>query len=534
MAGMSRISALFTADTSGLASGTKQASASLRGLSADVASMKSSMNSLVGINAAQLFGSIASGVIGAGKAFASLASDSSETIDQLSKMAARLGVSYAEMSGLSLAAELAGVSVGTLAGAMTKADRAFIEAQRGSKSATDAFARIGLSIDDLGKLDSKGRFDAIADALKALPSPAERSAAAIALFGKSGAELLPLFQSGAKGIRESAEWAERLGVALSDSQSAGVEKMNDSWTLVQTSLKGIVGVIVSELAPAITSINEAWVGLFSAEGVSSVANTITGAFWDATEILARGMDAVSFVFTPILELWNSSTNYLRETLGGWFQGIDAWSLATNVFQRVVSLFEGISKAFVSGFNVILSGLGKVGSWLVGALATASEALGFSSNGLREVQKGLDGFAKIRFQSAEEWGDAAGKNIGNAFSTEFQPTELGQRLVSGWKCGFESSIERLRQQKNDIVAAGGGAAKAVGGAAGAAVEVVTGKMVSALDARSKEGNKELLRLIYGNKDNPEEKQLQVQQQMLGTLESIDSGIGGLDGMEAFAL
>jgi hypothetical protein len=59
-------------------------------------------------------------------------------------------------------------------------------------------------------------------------------------------------------------------------------------------------------------------------------------------------------------------------------------------------------------------------------------------------------------------------------------------------------------------------------------------VSALDARSKEGNKELLRLIYGNKDNPEEKQLQVQQQMLGTLESIDSGIGGLDGMEAFAL
>lgn len=519
MAGMSRISAMFTADTSGLSAGTKQAAASLRGMAGDVAALKRSMSTLTGINAAQLFGQITSGVIGAAKAFAGLASDSAGTIDTLSKMAARLGVSYEEMSGLSLAAELAGVSVNTLAGAMTKTDRAFIEAQRGSKTATDAFARIGLSIDQLGNLDAAGRFDAIADAISQLPSPAERSAAAIALFGKSGAELLPLFQQGANGIRESAEWAQRLGVSLSTVQGQNVEKMNDSWTLVQTSLKGIVQVITAELSPAITAINEAWLGLFSADGVASIAGTITTAFWDAAEILARGMDFVSYAFTPVLEAWNAATAWLGEVIGAWTGTIDWWSVAVETFQRAVSLLQGVGSAFIGGFQAIVGSLAKVGSWLVGGIARGVEALGYESKGLRDAQRGLDSFAKARFDSAFKWGDTAGELTANAFSRNFQATELGVKLANGFGGGAEAAVEKLRRGRDELVEGGNRVAEEVKGVGRDVAAAFSTKLASAVDVRSKEGVKEMLRLMYGGGDNVEDQQLAAQQDMVGLLGQV---------------
>ena len=516
MAGMSRISAMFTADTSGLTSGTKQASSALRSLSGDVASLKSSMNALVGINAAQLFGSITSGVIGAAKSFASLASDSSETIDQLSKMAARLGVSYADMSGLALAADLAGVSVETLAGAMTKADRAFIEAQRGSKTATDAFARIGLSLDDLGKLDPRGRFDAIADSISALPTAAERSAAAIALFGKSGAQLLPLFQSGATGIREATEQAQRLGLSLSTVQGTNVEAMNDSWTLVKKSIEGVIQQVVANLAPAITAINRMWTDFVQSTGGVNIGEYISDALVSGGEYLATVADSF---YTQMSGVWE----YASRVSVQWSQ---VWDIANRVgagLQLVANLMKG-------AFGLIILGMTGTVEALVSALREAVSYIpGADTSYLDQQLSELKAFN----QSIAGSITAAGKGVSENWKTIMDGSAKSSGVLLAGP--FSDAARRAREA---MLAARQPDAKAAGEAGAAKVdpvrvEVDTSKLVSALDARTKEGNKEMLRLIYGNKNTVEDQQLATQQEMVGLLEEVVGNTAD-DGMEAFAL
>jgi hypothetical protein len=118
-----------------------------------------------------------------------MASAAAENVDVQSKLSRRLGMTYAELSGLKLAGDLAGVGIETIGAAMTKADVAMQKAAGGSKAANAAFATLGLSVDQLQGMSAADRFSAIAESISALPTSAERAAAAVALFGRSGAQL---------------------------------------------------------------------------------------------------------------------------------------------------------------------------------------------------------------------------------------------------------------------------------------------------------------------------------------------------------
>lgn len=215
MASIGKVSAVFTASTSGLSAGVNRASAAMKGLQADASGLRSSMNALVAIQGAALFGSIVSGATSAARSLFQYGAAAAGTIDDTSKMAARLGMTYGEFAGLSLAADLAGVSMDQIGKAITKADVAFVKAANGSKQASAAFAAIGLSANALNNMSAAERFDAIAEAIARLPTEAQRSAAAIGIFGKAGADLIPLFSEFAPSFEAARAEAVRLGASLS-------------------------------------------------------------------------------------------------------------------------------------------------------------------------------------------------------------------------------------------------------------------------------------------------------------------------------
>jgi hypothetical protein len=162
------------------------------------------------------------GVSSAISSITGMAGAASESVDQLSKLSRRLGTTYSELAGLKLAGDLAGVGIESIATAMTKADVALVKAQSGSKQANAAFATLGLTTEQLAGMSAADRFEAIASAIAKLPSEAERSASAIALFGRAGAGLLPLFEGGAEGIRQAREEAQRFGLTLTNAQGRNV------------------------------------------------------------------------------------------------------------------------------------------------------------------------------------------------------------------------------------------------------------------------------------------------------------------------
>lgn len=293
MSAIGKVSAIFTASTSGLTAGVKAASSSFRSLQSDTSSLNSSMRALVAINGAQLFGSIASSAISGARSLLSYADSQSQVIDSASKMAARLGMTYGEFAGLSLAADLAGVSMDTIGKASQKAEIAFAKAAGGSKIAMAAFSGLGLSVEELGGMSASERFDAIAAAIAKIPGEGQRAKAAVDLFGKAGSELLPLFSGGVDGIAQARKEAERLGLALTSTQGREVEAMNDSFTMVAKTVAGITQQVVAYMAPAVRRISEAFVKMVGDIGGKTIGQRIGQGIVDGAKYLATVADLIA-------------------------------------------------------------------------------------------------------------------------------------------------------------------------------------------------------------------------------------------------
>jgi hypothetical protein len=293
VASIGKVSAVFTASTSGLTAGVKAAGSSFRSLQSDTKGLESAMRTLVAINATQLFASVASSAISSVRSLVSFGQAQAVVIDNASKLAARLGMTYGEFAGLSLAADLAGVSMDTIGKASQKAEIAFAKAAGGSKIATAAFAGLGLSVAELNGMSAADRFEAIASAIAAIPTEAQRAAAAYQLFGKAGSELLPLFAGGAEGIKQARAEADRLGLALTTTQGREVEKMNDSFTMVGKTIEGVVQQVTAFLAPAVTKISNAFVKMVGDIGGKNIGQFIGQGIVDGAKYLATVADMIA-------------------------------------------------------------------------------------------------------------------------------------------------------------------------------------------------------------------------------------------------
>ena len=473
----SKIAAVFTANTAGLVAGTKTASAAFDKLAKDVKGLRSGLGTLTAISGAQLFGQIASGVSAATQSLYGMSAAAAETIDTLSKLATRTGQTYSEIAGLALAGDLAGVGVDKIGNALTKADRAFVLASQGSKTATAAFAAIGLSLQDLQGKSGSERFEAIADGIAALPSEAERAAASIALFGKAGADLLPLFAGGGEGIRQATEQAERFGLAVTNVQGTSVEAMNDSWTLVEKAIEGVVTQITANLAPAITAVNEAFTNFVTGFGGANIGEAIADGILDAADYLVQAAD---FVISNIPEVFK-----FAEGVGQY------WATVVDLFGRAMTFAEAVFKSFEVAGNAIGAVLLNVAGTFFDLIAGAASYVPGAGGYAEEAEK----LAASSKEMAAAYGQAmldnsseAGRLFGETFGDRAKDGAEGVAgpITTAFR-GIRADIEKARTATDEVK-------KTTLDPKPPEVKIDEAKLAKGLDARSTAGVNEMLRLM----------------------------------------
>lgn len=440
-----KVNVSVTASTGGLTAGLSRAGKTLRAFSSGVASIASPM-SVLGSVAKSTFGqlalfSMARGAIGT---ITGMASAAAEGADQLSKLSRRLGTTYGELAGLKLAGDLAGVGIDSIATAMTKADVAMVKAQNGSKQANAAFATLGLTTQQLAGMSSADRFEAIATAISQLPTEAERSAAAIALFGRAGAQLLPLFEGGAAGIRQARQEAERLGLTLTNAQGRNVEEMNDSFTRVYAAIQGVVQQVTAYLAPAITGIAKQFTDFVGSVGGANIGQAIGEALLQGAEYLAQVGDYLIANFGPtLLRVFE----YLSQVGGQWNS---SWSVG----ERVANLFVGAFRSLQFVGNLLSTSISFL---LQKMLQTAAE--------IADYIPGFQGLADANRQAAQFMGDvytnslaqadanfaAAGEAFGAAFAAG-PANAAGQAIAAGTIGPLQGFVRQSRDAARAAAAA----------------------------------------------------------------------------------
>ena len=485
MAGTSKISAVFDANTTGFVSGTKRVESALASLEKNVSGMRGSLGTLTAISGAQLFGSLVSVTSQAASGLIGMAKAAADSIDVLSKLAQRSGMAYEEIAGLQYAGDLAGVGIDAIGNALAKADKVFVAAANGSKSATEAFEKIGLSFEQLNGKSSAERFQAISDALAGMPDTAERTAAAIGLFGKSGAGLLPLFQEGAQGLQAMQAEAKKFGLGLTDLQGKNVEGMNDSFTRAENAIKGVVTQVVANLAP----------------GVEKVVNMFANFVRDSDGV-NLGVKIADGLYQGADYLASVADSFLSGTADVWdfVQGvINVWSGSVNVFSKAISFAQGV----FNSFSAIGSGIGAVLSYATAKMLEAAANVAAIIPGGEGWEKNLRKLAAESQEANRAYMDAARnstaeamKNAGNVLGLE-----MGDSVGKAVKPTIGAIQRALRDGRDaaldaakSVNAAGAGTGTQAGIEFRKAVEGV--KIAAGIDARSSEGYSEFLRLKFG--------------------------------------
>lgn len=147
--------------------------------------------------------------------------------DGLGKLAQVAGVTTQAMSELAYAGSLSNASNEEVAKALQKIGA---DATAGGKK----LAEFGVEVRNIdGSLKSSDQLlREFADRLAALPTPSERSSAAIKLLGEEGAKLVPLLSGGSRGLKDMAAEAQRFGKVVTDDAAKAAAEFNDNLTRI--------------------------------------------------------------------------------------------------------------------------------------------------------------------------------------------------------------------------------------------------------------------------------------------------------------
>jgi lambda family phage tail tape measure protein len=115
-----------------------------------------------------------------------------ESSADLYQVAERTGVTVEALSGLASVAKLSGTDTETLATGLQKLSKSMIDAENGGKKTGGSFEAIGLSVQSLKSQKPEDAFLAIAKSLQNYQDGAEKVVVMQNLFGKAGANLIPV------------------------------------------------------------------------------------------------------------------------------------------------------------------------------------------------------------------------------------------------------------------------------------------------------------------------------------------------------
>ncbi len=170
--------------------------------------------------------------------------------DRLHDMETRTGASVEALQSLGLAAEKSGGSLEDVVQSFRFLQQAITQAGEGNEQAIQGFEKLGLNLGELKRLSPEEQFSTLAKAINDIPDPAARATAAVDVFGRAGAQLLPTLREVAeRGLGDLVESAKRLGIVMSSETAAKADEFNEKLTDIHKVAQGLAIELGTSLLP---------------------------------------------------------------------------------------------------------------------------------------------------------------------------------------------------------------------------------------------------------------------------------------------
>ena len=346
---------------------------------------------------------VASGISAAISAFKDLAKSMKEALvdaaafaDDINTQAKVTGISTDKLQEYAYMANLVDVSVDTLTGSMTKLTKNMASAQSGSKTATEAFKKLGVSItDNKGNLrDNEDVFNDIIDKLGKMTNETERDALAMSVFGKSAQDLNPLIMAGSEELAKLTKEAHEMGAVMDTETLGTLNDLQDTMDRFSQASEAAKRNIAANFAPIANEILTPLTGAFAAlpeaiqtgdfskvtEKFGEIGNTIKGLLEKAIpKIVGAVVSIRKAIRQKIIEMIPKIPGLIKELLGkvkekapefiqsgtesikSFIQGI------TSTIPQLVAEIPGLIQAFSDTIMTLLPELVQSGVEILNAL-----------------------------------------------------------------------------------------------------------------------------------------------------------------------
>jgi len=173
---------------------------------------------------------------------------------QMDDAAARTGVMVGELVTLGEAFRQAGISADQVPTSIQRMQRTLVQATNQGGKAREAYEKLGLSIDDLRGMTAGQQFQSVAAALGKIEDPAERSAAAMEIFGRAGGQLVNLFRD-PEAMNKAAQTLGNQAELLE--KNAGIfDRISDLLGGISIKLRGFFTGVAERVGPMLLDVLE--------------------------------------------------------------------------------------------------------------------------------------------------------------------------------------------------------------------------------------------------------------------------------------
>ena len=384
--------------------------------------------------------------------------------DTIDKQSQKIGISRKAYQEWDAVLQHSGTSISTMQGALRTLSNAAVDG-------SDAFEKVGLSMDDVKKMSQEDLFSAVITQLQGMEAGTERTALAQDLLGRGAQEMAALLNTSAEDTQKMKDAVNELGGVMSDDAVMASAAYQDSLQDMKTAMDGAKRNILSNFLPAFSEVMQGVTQVFGGDassgvgiilsGVGNIGRTIAeavpNALNGAREIAQGILTGLSEVLPGIMEavpgMVAAGIDAITGFADGFLEGIPGvLTMAGDMISQVVSylmsdgipmlaesavgLVGGLAQALWDNLPTILTTAGEmllsVGQTFVDNLPTLATNLSsvFQSagNAAKEAFKNID-WASVG-QSAISFIASAASGVGSLVMTALR--NIGQTAMIAFR------------------------------------------------------------------------------------------------------
>jgi hypothetical protein len=293
-------------------------------------------------------------IVGTITAIGEMVTHTAELGESLELTSQKIGMSVEDLSKLRYAAKMSGVDFDSLTTGLAKLSKNMAMAiQEPTAQAAKAFNILGISVkDSSGNLkDTNTVFTELAEKFSTFKDSPEKTALAMQLFGRSGANLIPILNKGKEGLAELGLEAASLGDVMDDKAAKSAAEFDDKIKKLKAQGEGLTFAFGSALIPSIGVLADSFTG---ASKETSVWSYILTGLSVALKGIITAVLGLKLAIELLFEISKSAFNGIVISATGAWKAI---KLAfTGNFEDAKKVIIDANKAIIDNSNKTLDAM----------------------------------------------------------------------------------------------------------------------------------------------------------------------------------